>query len=52
MKILITGGMGYLGGRLASQLSENGHEIYLGTRKALKSLDEQLVCICQKVSLA
>lgn len=32
MKILITGGFGYLGGRLAQALSESGYDIYLGTR--------------------
>ena len=33
MKILITGGLGYIGGRLGIHLFENGHEIVLGTRK-------------------
>ena len=33
MRILITGGFGYLGGRLAQFLgSEGGHEVWLGTR--------------------
>jgi UDP-glucose 4-epimerase len=36
MKILITGGLGSIGGRLGVHLSENGHEIVLGTRKNLK----------------
>jgi len=33
MKILITGGLGFIGGRLGIHLFENGHEIVLGTRK-------------------
>jgi UDP-glucose 4-epimerase len=37
MKILITGGLGSIGGRLGIHLSEKGHEIVLGTRKNLKS---------------
>ena len=32
MNILITGGFGYLGGRLAQYLDQAGHDIYLGTR--------------------
>lgn len=36
MKILITGGLGSIGGRLGVHLSENGHEIVLGTRKNSK----------------
>lgn len=32
MKILITGGLGYLGGRLAAHLQRIGHECILGTR--------------------
>lgn len=33
MKILVTGGFGYLGGRIAQSLSSEGHEIVLGSRK-------------------
>jgi UDP-glucose 4-epimerase len=33
MRILITGGHGFIGGRLAVYLSGNGHEIILGSRK-------------------
>ena len=36
MKILITGGLGSIGGRLGIHLFENGHEIVLGTRKNSK----------------
>ena len=32
MRILITGGLGYIGGRLAHHLQSGGHEIILGTR--------------------
>lgn len=32
MKILITGGFGYIGGRLAQFLFQRGHSVYLGTR--------------------
>ncbi len=32
MRILITGGFGYLGGRLARHLASSGHEILLGSR--------------------
>tara|TARA_E500000331_G_scaffold351605_1_gene398611 strand:- start:373 stop:1296 length:924 start_codon:yes stop_codon:yes gene_type:complete len=33
MKILITGGLGHLGGRLAVHLSKKGHQITLATKK-------------------
>ena len=33
MKILITGGLGFIGARLGIHLFESGHEIVLGTRK-------------------
>jgi len=33
MRILITGGFGYLGGRIALSLFENGHQVVLGSRK-------------------
>ena len=32
MRILITGGFGYLGGRLARHLASSGHEILIGSR--------------------
>ena len=31
--VLLTGGLGYLGGRLALALSEAGHEVHCGTRR-------------------
>jgi UDP-glucose 4-epimerase len=34
MRILITGGFGFLGGRLGAYLSAHGHRIILGTRKS------------------
>ena len=33
MQVLITGGMGYLGGRIANHLIEKGYEVLLTTRK-------------------
>jgi len=32
MKILITGGFGYVGGRLARHLTSSGHEVFIGSR--------------------
>ena len=32
MKILITGGFGYVGGRLARHLASSGHEVFIGSR--------------------
>lgn len=32
MKFLITGGFGYVGGRLARHLASSGHEIFIGSR--------------------
>lgn len=37
MRVLITGGMGYVGGRLAQHLSELGHAVFIGTRRAIDS---------------
>jgi UDP-glucose 4-epimerase len=37
MKILITGGLGFIGGRLGIHLSRNGHEVILGSRRNLLS---------------
>lgn len=34
MRILITGGFGYVGGRVAVHLAKQGHKIVLGSRKA------------------
>ena len=42
MQILITGGFGYLGGRLASHLLHQGFKVFLGTRKSVKSVKEPL----------
>ena len=35
MRILITGGLGFVGGRLAAHLADAGHQIVLGSRKAI-----------------
>ncbi len=32
MRVLITGGLGYVGGRLAKHLASSGHEIFIGSR--------------------
>ena len=32
MRVLITGGFGYVGGRLAKHLASSGHEIFIGSR--------------------
>ena len=37
MRVLITGGMGYLGGRLAQHLCKSGHSVFVGTRRAIDS---------------
>ena len=34
MRILITGGFGFIGGRLGKYLQQNGHQVILGSRKA------------------
>lgn len=39
MRILITGGFGFVGGRLAQHLHQNGCEVLLGTRSACPSPD-------------
>jgi len=33
MKILITGGFGFIGGRISQSLRQTGHEVIIGTRK-------------------
>jgi len=42
MRILITGGLGYLGGRLSSHLLNKGYKVFVGTRKNLKSVNAQI----------
>ena len=37
MRILVTGGFGYLGGRIAQSLSAEGHKIVLGSRTKQQS---------------
>lgn len=37
MQILITGGLGFIGGRLAKYLSEAGHKIVIGSRNSLRT---------------
>ena len=39
MHILITGGFGFIGGRLAQHLEQAGHQIVLGTRNAVSAPD-------------
>jgi UDP-glucose 4-epimerase len=34
VRILITGGLGFIGGRLAQHLQQKGHQVILGSRKA------------------
>ena len=38
MRILITGGLGFVGGRLAVHLQQAGHQIVLGSRKAINPI--------------
>ena len=42
VRILITGGLGYLGGRLAYHLLHHGHDVFVGTREKIKSVKEPL----------
>lgn len=42
MRILITGGYGYVGGRLAQHLEQEGHQVVLGTRMKKKPPDSLL----------
>ena len=41
-RVLITGGLGYLGGRLASHLLHQRYKVFVGTRKELKKVKEPL----------
>ena len=34
LRILITGGLGFVGGRLANHLLQEGHQVVIGSRKA------------------
>lgn len=49
MKVLVTGGAGFIGSNLAEELVRRGHEVvvfdnfYLGTRKNLEGLDIEVV---------
>ena len=40
--ILITGGYGYLGGRIASHLMKNGRQVRIGTHRASPIIPEEL----------
>jgi UDP-glucose 4-epimerase len=40
MRVLITGGMGFVGGRLGDYLSESGFDVVMGTRKKYDKLLE------------
>jgi UDP-glucose 4-epimerase len=39
MRILIVGGFGFIGGRLAEYLAQNGHQIVLGSRNSISPPD-------------
>ena len=40
--LLVTGGLGYLGGRLAQQLRENGERVLIGSSRADAQLPAEL----------
>jgi UDP-glucose 4-epimerase len=42
LSILLTGGLGYVGGRLASELAAAGHQVHCGTRSYSKTAPEWL----------
>lgn len=50
MRILITGGFGFVGGRLAQHLQQAGHDIILGSRKNLTSPDWLTQCNVTQVN--
>ena len=39
MRVLITGGFGYIGAKLGEYLFQNGHEVVLGTQRNLTAPD-------------
>lgn len=39
MRILITGGLGFLGGRIAAYLHQCGYKVVIGTRKKISKID-------------
>jgi UDP-glucose 4-epimerase len=49
MRILITGGFGFVGGRLAEYLAQAGHQVVLGSRKEINSPDGVLQAEAVKI---
>ncbi len=45
-RVLITGGAGYLGGRIGDFLSQSGYDVYLGSRN---SFSQNILTSCSKV---
>jgi UDP-glucose 4-epimerase len=50
MRILITGGLGFVGGRLAVHFAQSGHQIILGTRNSISPPDWLLQAEVAKIS--